>query len=244
MKEKWNQMKFYEETVNAGKQPSFSCRKLHVSSQNFDSKIFHEKIKGKRDFIGFSSVKKAALCCQKGLLSQRAAEIVFNIPRPKIRQALQVMREDCEIGKRGQSTYLNPSQEQDLIDQIIQANPLEYPTQNKLVLMAQKMKPKLLHHFGLSWAKSFLKHHHKQLKAIFPQTVAEEQVISKKVITEWFEKHQELLESIDLRFLLNFDETMVAPGTQKFQVISLHDKKRVVKKVIQNKKHITLLQFI
>ena len=106
------------------------------------------------------------------------------------------------------------------------------------------MEPKLSHHFGLSWAKSFLKHHHKQLKAIFPQTVAEEWVISKKVITEWFEKHQELLESIDLRFLSNFDETMVAPGTQKFQVISPHDKKRVVKKVIQNKEHITLLQFI
>ena len=110
--------------------------------------------------------------------------------------------------------------------------------------MAQKMEPKLLHHFGFSWAKLFLKCHHKQLKAIFPQTVVEEQIISKKVITEWFEKHQKLFESIDLRFLSNFDETMVASGTQKFQVISPHNKKRVVKKVIQNKKHITLLQFI
>ena len=102
MKEKWNQMKFYEETVNAGKGPSFSRRKLYVSSQNFDPKIFREKIEGRRDFIGFSSVKKAALCCQKGLLSQRAAEIVFDIPRPRIKRALQAMREDHEIGKRGQ----------------------------------------------------------------------------------------------------------------------------------------------
>ena len=57
-----------------------------------------------------------------------------------------------------------------------------------------------------------------ELKALIPKTAEAKRFLIKSEIDSWFEKHGDLLQSIHLSLLANFDETMISPSSKRAKV--------------------------
>jgi hypothetical protein len=101
-----------------------------------------------------------------------------------------------------------------------------------------------VHMFSYSWVTSFLCRHKETLRTIYPEPIEHDRILDDTKIQVFFEDNKTDLESVDKRLLLNFDETMVAPGRRSFQVVCPRSVKRAVTEVAKNDEHITVCHTI